>query len=220
MALVVKNPPANAGDTGDVGSIPGSGRCPGVGNANPLQYSCLEKFHRQRSLADYSQRDHEELDITEHTHGTHRDFIELLKIKPNTTKPEDVCCFIIIGACLLSLKNISYIINRTESGCLAMSNGLNSLRYYWEIGTRSFMITSWAILSSNCPLLEVWFVVLSVSLFLLSVYWLLSLDNISWSSRDLSSKLDIVISLAWVGWISEFALIRIDCSGLTKSPVG
>ena len=42
MALVVKNPPANTGDTGDVGSIPGSGRCPGVGNGNPLQYSCLE----------------------------------------------------------------------------------------------------------------------------------------------------------------------------------
>ena len=39
---VVKNPPANAGDTGDMGSIPGSGRSPGVGNGNPLQYSCLE----------------------------------------------------------------------------------------------------------------------------------------------------------------------------------
>ena len=39
---VVKNLPANAGDTGDVGSIPGSGRSPGVGNDNPLQYSCLE----------------------------------------------------------------------------------------------------------------------------------------------------------------------------------
>ena len=36
---VVKNPPANAGDTG---SIPGSGRSPGEGNGNPLQYSCLE----------------------------------------------------------------------------------------------------------------------------------------------------------------------------------
>ena len=35
---VVKNPPANAGDAG---SIPGSGRSPGVGNGNPLQYSCL-----------------------------------------------------------------------------------------------------------------------------------------------------------------------------------
>ena len=33
---VVNNPPANAGDPRDVGSIPGSGRCPGVGNGNPL----------------------------------------------------------------------------------------------------------------------------------------------------------------------------------------
>ena len=36
--LAVKNPPANTGDTG---SIPGSGRSPGEGNGNPLQYSCL-----------------------------------------------------------------------------------------------------------------------------------------------------------------------------------
>ena len=36
---MVKNPPANAGDTG---SIPGSGRSPGEGNGNPLRYSCLE----------------------------------------------------------------------------------------------------------------------------------------------------------------------------------
>ena len=35
---------------GDVGSIPGSGRSPGEGNGNPLQYSCLGKSHRQRSL--------------------------------------------------------------------------------------------------------------------------------------------------------------------------
>ena len=39
---VVKSPPANAGDTGDVGSIPVSGRSPGGGNGNLLQYSCLE----------------------------------------------------------------------------------------------------------------------------------------------------------------------------------
>ena len=39
---MVKNPSANAGDTRDVGSIPGSGRPPGVGNGNPLQYSCLK----------------------------------------------------------------------------------------------------------------------------------------------------------------------------------
>ena len=40
--LLVKNPPANAGDIRDAGSMPGSGRSPGVGNGNPLQYSCLE----------------------------------------------------------------------------------------------------------------------------------------------------------------------------------
>ena len=39
---MVKNPPANAGDTRDVGSIPGLERSPGGGNGNPLQYSCLE----------------------------------------------------------------------------------------------------------------------------------------------------------------------------------
>ena len=39
---MVKNPPANAGDAGDVGSIPGSGQSPGEGNVNPFQHSCLE----------------------------------------------------------------------------------------------------------------------------------------------------------------------------------
>ena len=39
--VVVKNPPANARDAGDVGSIPGSGRSPEEGNSNPLQYSGL-----------------------------------------------------------------------------------------------------------------------------------------------------------------------------------
>ena len=39
---MVKNLPANAGDARDAGSIPGSGRFPGEGNDNPLQFSCLE----------------------------------------------------------------------------------------------------------------------------------------------------------------------------------
>ena len=44
MAIMVKNPPANAGDVRDVGSIPGSGGSPGGGHDNPLQYSCLENL--------------------------------------------------------------------------------------------------------------------------------------------------------------------------------
>ena len=42
MVLVVTNPPANAGDIRDMGLIPGSGRSPGEGLGNLLQYSCLE----------------------------------------------------------------------------------------------------------------------------------------------------------------------------------
>ena len=42
MALAVKNPPADAGDRRDAGSIPGLGKSPEKGNGNPFQYSCLE----------------------------------------------------------------------------------------------------------------------------------------------------------------------------------
>ena len=41
---VIKNLPASAGDTGDMGPIPGLGRSPGVGSGNPLQYSCLQNL--------------------------------------------------------------------------------------------------------------------------------------------------------------------------------
>ena len=42
--MVKKNPPANTGEAGDVGLIPGSGISPGEGNGNRLQYSCLENL--------------------------------------------------------------------------------------------------------------------------------------------------------------------------------
>ena len=41
---MVNNPPANAGDIRDLGSVPESGKSPGGGPGNPLQYSCLEKL--------------------------------------------------------------------------------------------------------------------------------------------------------------------------------
>ena len=49
---VVKNPPVYAGDEG---STPGSGRSPGEGNGNPLQYSCPGNPKKQRSLEGYTQ---------------------------------------------------------------------------------------------------------------------------------------------------------------------
>jgi len=68
VALVVKNLPAAAGGARDVGLIPGSGRSPGVGNDNPLQYSCLENSTDKRSLEGYSPQGCRESDTTEHTH--------------------------------------------------------------------------------------------------------------------------------------------------------
>ena len=67
VALVVKNPPANVEDARDIGSIPGLGRSPGVGNGSPLQYSCLENSHGQRNLVGYSPQGCKESDTTAHT---------------------------------------------------------------------------------------------------------------------------------------------------------
>ena len=51
----------------DLGSIPGLGSFPGGGHGNPLQYSCLENPHRQRSLEGYTPWGCTELDTTEAT---------------------------------------------------------------------------------------------------------------------------------------------------------
>ena len=54
-------------NSGDLGSIPGLGRSPGGGHGNPLQHSCLENPHGQRSLVGYSKRGPKESDTTEHS---------------------------------------------------------------------------------------------------------------------------------------------------------
>jgi len=65
VALVVKNPPANAGDIRDLVSVPGSGRSPGGGHGNPFQYFRLENpMDREES---YSSKGCKELKRTEVT---------------------------------------------------------------------------------------------------------------------------------------------------------
>ena len=71
--LMIKNPPANAGDPGDGGLIPGSGRFPGGGNGNPPTPVLLSgKFHGQKRLAGYSPWVYTDSDTTEQlsTHST------------------------------------------------------------------------------------------------------------------------------------------------------
>ena len=67
MALAVKNSPARAGDSRDVGLIPGSGRFPGEANGNPLQYVLPRESHGQRSLVGHGPWGHKESDMTETT---------------------------------------------------------------------------------------------------------------------------------------------------------
>ena len=68
MALLVKNPPANAEDSRDVCLISGLGRSPGQGNGNPLVF-LPEKFHGERSLEGLTRVEHDL--ATKHTHTEH-----------------------------------------------------------------------------------------------------------------------------------------------------
>ena len=61
---VVKNPLASAGDTGNSGSVPGSGRCPGGGNGNPLPVLLPGESHGLSSPVGYSPQGHTESDTT------------------------------------------------------------------------------------------------------------------------------------------------------------
>ena len=60
VTQVVKESTCNARATGDMGSIPGLGRFPEGGHGNPLQYSCLENPHGQKSLMGNSPWGHKE----------------------------------------------------------------------------------------------------------------------------------------------------------------
>ena len=72
VALVVKNLPVNAGNVRDKGSIPGSGRSPGGGHGNPLQFLCLENPVDRGAWGGYSSQGCKKLDMTEQlsTHST------------------------------------------------------------------------------------------------------------------------------------------------------
>ena len=65
MVLEIKNPPVVAGNRRDTGQIPGSGRSPGEGNGNPMQYSRLENPMDRGAWQATVHRGHKELDTTE-----------------------------------------------------------------------------------------------------------------------------------------------------------
>ena len=80
--LVGKESICSAGDTRDLDSIPGSGRSPGEGNGNPLQYSCL------KNPVSYSPKGYKELDTTKHTHKALQIFHFSLVSPTNSRTPQ------------------------------------------------------------------------------------------------------------------------------------
>ena len=68
---MVKNLPAPAGDAENAGSVPGLGRYTGLGNCNPLQYSCLGKVPWTEEPGGYSPRGHKESDTTKQLRAIH-----------------------------------------------------------------------------------------------------------------------------------------------------
>ena len=85
VVLVVENPPANARVVGDTGSVPGSGRFPGVGNGTPVQYSCLG-----RGAWSATVRGTAEQDVTERL-STHTDILKV-KYDCQTANPRGPRC--------------------------------------------------------------------------------------------------------------------------------
>ena len=83
---MVKNLPANAGDTREVDSLPGSGRSPGGGNVNPPKYSCLENS-MDRGAWWVTVPGVTESDMIECAH-THTHQISNLTFHPKTQKRE------------------------------------------------------------------------------------------------------------------------------------
>ena len=99
MAQLVKNPPANIGDTRDAGSIPGSGRSPGVGNGNPLHYYCLQNPMDKGAWQTTVHGVTKELDMTEHTHTHTHTYILILKLGCPFFDAELFVCLLIYFGC-------------------------------------------------------------------------------------------------------------------------
>ena len=100
---MVKNPPANAGD---MGSIPGSGRSPGEGNGNPLQYSCLENPMDRKACGLQSmgsQRVRQDW-VTEHSHIQEADYLFYSSLKSFPSPPAVTWKCLQRGAAAMLLK--------------------------------------------------------------------------------------------------------------------
>ena len=130
---VVNNPPANAGDTRDLGSIPGSGRFPGVGHGNPLQYSCLENSIDRgawQATVHRAEKSWTQLSGWAHTHILTQGYLWT-----SLYDPMDKPCLTLPACCLIVTTGgwplHPWKLSRTPSKC-ATSNPYNITRHAWK----------------------------------------------------------------------------------------
>ena len=99
---MVRNPPASAGDVRDAGLIPGSGRSPGVGNGNPLQYSCLENPMDRgawQAAVHGVTKSHNMTEVTWHTAHNNIPSYEYTTFCPSMYLSMDVWVVSLFGCC-------------------------------------------------------------------------------------------------------------------------
>ena len=106
----------SACNAGDLGLIPGLGRFPGGGHGNPLQYSCLENPHGQRSLAGYSSWGHKEPDTTERLSTHHNSLLDSVGEEEGEMIWQNG-----IETCIISyMKRVSSPGSMHDTGCLGL----------------------------------------------------------------------------------------------------
>ena len=123
---VVKNPLTNSGDSGDRDSIPGSGRSPGKGNGNPLQYSCLKKPIDKggwQATWGYKRVGHDLVTKQQQRTG----LLSALAIMNNAAR--NICVQVFV--CIYDLNSLGYIFRSWISGSYDISNFLRNCQFYF-----------------------------------------------------------------------------------------
>ena len=127
---VVKNPLTNSGDSGDRDSIPGSGRSPGKGNGNPLQYSCLKKPIDKggwQATWGYKRVGHDLVTKQQQRTG----LLSALAIMNNAAR--NICVQVFV--CIYDLNSLGYIFRSWISGSYDISNFLRNCQFsffFWS----------------------------------------------------------------------------------------
>ena len=130
VVLVVKNPPANAEDTRDAGSLLGSERSPGGANGTPLQYSCLEDFMDRGAwwtIVQGAVKSRTQLSTHPHTHTTHTESSLYM-----TKEKSELGCrlltvryFVMMCELLFISEKLQSVITTEINGCLSLFSARN-----------------------------------------------------------------------------------------------